>query len=176
MEELLFECRYQPTEELSREAIRATRPGWQIVFVVIYALLGLRTLGMILVTTLLFGYVEPYAVLVLLLFLGALLYFSFRPRLMAKRQIRRIRDFFDGQMPEYQIRFTRDHIINAAAGNEHRIPYAKLNKVWHTKHILILGVDKVTSVAIPKNSFTKGSYEEFLAFLRAKCPDLKIHE
>lgn len=174
MDELLFECRYIPTEELCREALRSTRRGWEIAFMVIYALLVLRTVGMILVTALLFGYVEPYAVVVLLLCLGAVLYFSFRPRLMAKRQIRRIRDFFDGQLPEYQIRFTREHIINIAAGNEHQIPYAKLNKVWNTKHILILGVDKVTSIAIPKNSFTKGSYEEFLQFLREQAPKLKL--
>ena len=48
------------------------------------------------------------------------------------------------------------------------LPYDKVKKIAQTKSLIILRSQANFWYILPKNTFTKGTAEEFLAFLKSK--------
>ena len=119
------------------------------------------------------GYGYFYLVLCLV-WLGLILYLFFQPRIVAMLHIRRANKFYDGELPENRILFTGEAIAVNSGNNQFRLPYAKLTRVRSSGNVVMLMANKFTYVSIRTDRFTKGTYEEFLVFLKAKCPNLKI--
>ena len=111
-----------------------------------------------------------------LLSLGYTLYYYFLPVINAKRYMRHALKYHNGVIPENHELFTEQEIILRDHAGETRLSYDKFDKAQSTEHMLILTARKYMRLIVHKDCFTKGTYEEFLAFLRAKCPDLKIPE
>ena len=176
MNETLFENSYLPTEERSREVIRRNIRGRIILLSLIYVMLSFRLVRLI-VECIWYGiYVEFYLYLLTAAVFVATLFILFQARYFAWRNIRKLRKFYDGELPMQYIDFTEEEIICRFGENLSRTPYRKLDKVVFTKNTLILCSQKVTRIPVTKDGFTKDTYPEFLAFLRTKCPTLKIPE
>ncbi|MBQ9761705.1 MAG: hypothetical protein IJV82_01350 [Oscillospiraceae bacterium] len=56
------------------------------------------------------------------------------------------------------------------------IEYRKVIAVRRLRFSYALMTGKKTAVLIQENSFTKGTFEEFKAFLREKYPDMYVPE
>ena len=108
--------------------------------------------------------------------LGYLIFVLTRHKLYARRYIKQMTAHYDGQMPDQFFRFTEDTVYSVQGDLIFHLPLRKLTRATATRNVLNLYAGKTHRLSIVKDAFVKGSYEEFLAFLRAKCPDLKIPE
>lgn len=53
-------------------------------------------------------------------------------------------------------------------GAEQELPYAKMKKLAQTKHLILVSSEAKLWYIFPKDAFTKGTPEDFLAFLKTK--------
>lgn len=174
MDEVLFECRFTETEERTVELVGRIMKARRVILMILIAPIALWFVWSA-VEEILFGqgfFYTALSVVYVLLFL----YLIFQSRITAKIHFRRTMKFYNGTMPEAHYVFTGQEILSHYGDQQIRIPYDKLNRVLISKHLMILFAQKYARVAFPKDSFTKGTYEEFLVFLRTRCPDLKIPE
>ena len=58
--------------------------------------------------------------------------------------------------------------LQSTLGTNHEITFATVKRVVHTKHYLMLRTPTAQLYPIKKNGFTKGTYEDLCAHLRAK--------
>ena len=174
MDETRFENSSVQTEEMSAEIVRLQMGIKRTILLFIVAIMGLNYVSSA-VWEIMWGYGYFYLVISLVWILMAL-YLFFQPRIAAKLHMRRANKFHDGIIPQTQVLFGEEELIAQSGDSKLKIPYNKLNKIKVSKNLMILTVKKYSHVTICKDGFTKGTYEEFLAFLRAKCPDLKIPE
>ena len=132
------------------------------------------------------AYILPTALLALaiqfdvlwaaLLVLGVLypLYGIFYPEVSAFFSVKRYRKDSDGE-GLYKITF--GDVIEVSNGNIRTImEYRDLTAVVHLQYTYELKKNKRIALFVDPNGFTKGTFEEFKQFLRAKCPDLTIPE
>ena len=69
----------------------------------------------------------------------------------------------------YHIAVTENKIIyNAPRYSEIEISFAKIKKISRSKHYIILVSEMDDIYALKKDGFTKGTYDEFMKFLKSK--------
>ncbi len=170
MEEILFENIYADTESIISEQYKKMyAPGlllWSLVF-------GTTTLILLFFV---FVLGDKHYWPVLLFSAAYLISLFFRHRIYSRRYMNNLRNFYNGTVPETIHRFTEDTIYSIFGTQTFHVPIVKVDKLQITAHLLILYVGKTHRMTLKKDSFTKGTYEEFLAFLRTRCPELKIPE
>lgn len=97
------------------------------------------------------------------------------PYLLAKMSMRSAIKENDGQLPETIITFGDK--IELFEGMMHfTIEYRKIVGVRRLAHSYALMTGKRTAVLLRENAFSKGTFEEFKAFLREKYPDMYVPE
>jgi len=75
----------------------------------------------------------------------------------------------NGEQRLYTLKITDDKIcMEVSNGNKNEIAITSVRRVVQSKHYLLLQTLANQVYPIKKDSFTKGSYEELCAFLRAK--------
>lgn len=173
MDEILFENAFTLDEELSAEIVKMQLGVRRPIFLIIGILMELYILQCA-VFSFLLDYHSPFYLLMSLFWMGFILFIFFRPRIAAKQHMRRCRKFYDQAIPEIHVRFAREELIAQTGDQLMKLPYQKLNDVKISKHLMMLRVKKLSYVVIHKDGFTQGTYEEFLAFLKARCPNLKL--
>ena len=99
-------------------------------------------------------------------------YFTAHKR-YARRKIKLLKQLYDGELPQVTIRFGA-RIYGEDRNNTSYFDYAKIKKVYSLKHSYVLLFEARQWVYISRNDFTKGTFEEFKAFLQEKRPDLTI--
>ena len=57
---------------------------------------------------------------------------------------------------------------------KYNIPYDKIKKIKIMEHCISLKLQDGRNFGLPNGPFTKGSLQEMLALLKAKCPQLKL--
>ena len=104
-----------------------------------------------------------------------LLFFAFMPHWYTWLTMRATKKQNDDQQPETVITF--GETIELREGMVHlTIEYRKIVRVLRLKHSYMLMMGKHNGVMLDPNGFTKGTFEEFKQFLRAKYPNLTIPE
>ena len=87
----------------------------------------------------------------------------------AKTVIKRDMEIMNGRFMNIKIIATDQLIQNiSSTGSISKVPYFKIEKVIQTKNLILLRSEAKLIYMLPKNSFTKGTPEEFIAFLRQK--------
>ena len=104
------------------------------------------------------------------------LFFLFHSRSLykrtAKQQMKAAQDFYDGVMPLQVIRVTADSLYYINGVQSFRIPLCKLSRVTGTKNGLVLRAGNFYQFYLNKNTFIKGTYQDFLLFLEKQCPQI----
>ena len=166
--ESLFENIYTDTEESTMELGRQIGKGSRWFFIVLFACYTV------------FFLVAVWAVenilywAMLFLCAGYLLYLLFLPRIKTKRYFKNMKQHHNGIVPETRVICTEEDITVWFGKNCGHIPYDKITKVCFYKNIICLEAGKVSRAVLLQDAFTKGTKEEFIDFLRMKCPNLKI--
>ena len=83
--------------------------------------------------------------------------------------------YYDDVMPAVTVRFG-ETIFVQGKDTTRVIEYRKIKEVVALKHSYAIYDKKPGVILLDRNGFTKGTFEEFKQFLRAKRPDLTIPE
>lgn len=170
MDEILFENIYTDTEDLMAEQYKKLFTSYRRLWVPIYSVLSV----VFLLYVFLFGGLTNW--LFLLISIAYLTYCCIRHRIAARQYMKNVSKFYGNTIPETIHSFSGDTIYSVFGNQTFHVPLAKVDILTETDHLLILCIGKNYRMTLKKGSFTKGTYPEFLAFLRTKCPSLKIPE
>lgn len=170
LDEILFENIYTDTEDLMAEQYKKLFTSYRRLWVPIYSVLSV----VFLLYVFLFGGVKNW--LFLLIAISYLIYSCIRHRIAARQYMKNVSKFYENTIPETVHSFSGDIIYSVFGNQTFHVPLAKVDILTETDHLLILCIGKTHRMTLKKDSFTKGTYPEFLAFLRTKCPSLKIPE
>lgn len=105
---------------------------------------------------------------------AAACYYIFLPRIQTKRYMRNMKRHYDGAIPETRVICTEEDITIWFGKDCGHMPYAKITKVRFGSRIINLRAGNVMQATLLQDAFVKGSKEEFVKFLQAKCPNLKM--
>lgn len=92
-----------------------------------------------------------------------LLYFN-----MTKNLLKRDKELNKGMPVEVQVDVTEEGIIGRTATSVNEIPYTSIKKVYRTKKMFLLQTNAKLVIDLPVATFTKGTAEDFAAYLRGK--------
>lgn len=167
--EVLFENSYERTAESIKEFCRHIyfrRPIW----IVVYCLLGVSLLAN--VVLILTGNYDNIGVSVLALLILAFPFYAYFKS--TKMQIKRDREVGGGK-PIYVKLMVADELIQseASTGGVTQISYAQIKKGTQTKHMILLYTQANLVYLFRKDSFTKGSAADLIAFLKQKGVKIK---
>lgn len=168
--EVLFENVYTDSEEMMMELYHRASRRNRYIWLAVYLLLIIWYINMIMSI----DWLILWAGLIFLIAYSV--YLLCVPMINTKRYFKRVRQYHDGMVPQTQVQFTEKKILVENGRSSQTVPYDKLDKAWIMKHCIRLDAGKMALVAIKPECFTKGTAEEFMQFLREKCPDLKIIE
>ena len=161
--EPLFENHYIRDEAMFREFFRRTQ-----------LLSPASIIGYLCCGYLLFNFIVAWAVLgyfelYLLLFAAGLLGFYW---LLYRRSIKltmnRELEMSSGKPLEQRLVVTEDCFIGYAPTSSVEIPFDSVKKVLQTRNLILVCTKAKQAFVFPKATFTKGTPEEFLAFLKSK--------
>jgi hypothetical protein len=93
-----------------------------------------------------------------------------RPRRIAKNVYLRVLKYYDGTIPPNTSRFFEGHFVSEDVDTRYITPYNKLARVEQKGNLLIFIRQDSLSLHISMDTFTKGTAEEFLRFIREKAP------
>jgi hypothetical protein len=166
--EYQFECDFTPTVRKSANRIRKLSPGRTILMLILGIGFFAYIMPAAVVTTLLYGF-QPNWVFFALVSVVYLLYGIFMPEISGYIWVRRFKKNSDS----YHISFSDN--IEIRQGNVRVYwEYTEIKQVMRLKYHYELQKNKRTGIMLDPSTLTGGTFEEFKAFLREKCPDLKI--
>lgn len=160
--EPLFENRYQRTEQMSRQLARYVyrRPVWLVLDVAI---------AISAVVQILFLFFEPQSFSAQALILAALVYIAqgLGQYRWARLAIQRDREMSHGQSLEVEIQITADTLtMRSHLGNTVHLSLEDIHRVGQTRHLIVVESEGRILYPLCKDSFTRGTASECLAFLK----------
>ena len=164
--EIRFFCDHKMLAEFSRKMVTGPRLPAVIFGAAAYAFLALYSWWWGVLREML-----PQLAMMGVLFLAV----YFLPDWVTWINLRRVKKQNDDTMPETVV--TLGEQIEMHEGMVHyTIEYRKLEKVIRLKHSYALMINRRSGIILKPDGFTKGTFEEFKAFLREKRPDLIISD
>lgn len=155
----LFENRYTRTKEIMREYcgyMFFRRPSMRICDLL---------LVFFVVSSILLGSSPVIAVVLLLTAAAQVLAYVYTPAAMQKRDA----EAASGGTITVESAATDDLLrFQVSNGAAQELPYAKMKKVVQTKRLILINSEAKLWYILPKDTFTKGTAEDFLAFLKTK--------
>ncbi len=168
MEETIFENRYTVSVPMLREFQFRFTPWWlKILFLAVGLYAIVRTWQVWRFGTGVMRILMP--VIAVYLLVWPLL----RSHAAAANRIKHLKKLYDGVIPETTVTF-RDTIEVSDAGNHSSFRYDQIIKTFRLKHSYILMLKGKFCIFLQPDGFTKGTFQEFTAFLREKCPNVKV--
>ena len=161
--EPLFENRYIQDEAMIREFFRRTQL-LSPVYILGYLCCVYFLLNFIFVWAF-FGYCELYY----LIFTAALLgYYWLLYHRSIKLTMNRELEMSSGKPLERRLVVTEDCFIHYTPTSSVEIPFDSVKKVRQSKNLILVCTKAKQAFVFPKATFTRGTLEEFLAFLKSK--------
>lgn len=93
-----------------------------------------------------------------------------RPARTAKQRYLTKLEYYDNSMPPVTSRFFDGHFVSEDVDTRHITPYNKLARVEQKGDLLIFIRKDDLALHVSASSFTKGTLEDFLRFIREKAP------
>lgn len=116
---------------------------------------------------------DPLCIIMFLVCVTLAISFFTASKRLAKNKIRLMKQHYDGFLPLATICFG-ERILCKDQDHTSYYDYAKIKNVYSLKHSYALLFETKEAVFLSRNDFTKGTFEEFKAFLQEKRPDLNI--
>lgn len=95
------------------------------------------------------------------------------PWRVAKKEIKKDRQFSGKEQPFSLTKFS-DQIYDEDTNRTNIVPYDKVKQIHISANLVAMIDIRDFGIVIDKNGFRKGTYEDFLKFIQAKCPQAKI--
>ena len=116
---------------------------------------------------------DSYSLVLSILYILILVWYIFLPRYHAGKAYRKSLKEFDGNIPPARIQFG-DEIRYQDGAMQLIFAYSKLKTVAVLKNSIVLENQAGNYILFPINSLIKGTVPQLLAFLKEKCPHLKL--
>lgn len=160
--EPLFENSYQRTEQMNRQLARYVyrRPVWLVLDVAIAISVAVQIL---------FLFFEPQSFSVQALILAALVYIAqgLGQYRWARLAIQRDREMSHGQPLNVEIQITADTLtMHSHLGNTVHLSLEDIHRVGQTRQLIVVESEGRILYPLRKDSFTRGTASECLAFLK----------
>ena len=169
-EEILFENEYAYSHNMIREFsfYMFFKQKRKLVLSVLFALVGVLSLAILSLQIAFFKSVNP---LFLVLLMIAIAYFVFviwcyRTSVRLSDQKTKEIDLNEHHLNLHSI--TQNTIFHTFTEKKHEISFDQISKVILTKSFIYLPTKQGICMILKKDGFTKGTYQDFCAFLRAK--------
>ncbi len=109
---------------------------------------------------------------VVVAFLALAVYYAVYPSLVVKKSEKMLRERNGGEIPVTQIRFG-DEEIDVTEGDtvDFTVEYRDLSKITLLKRGIFLVTKGRRGIMLDPEAFTGGTAEEFIAFIKEKCPN-----
>ena len=160
--DILFENRFVRTKEILQEFYRHAYFKNPVILGGDLALVALLA-----VSLLLWGSHLPLAVAVVVPVVLAAQYWSYQRAV--KAVMKRDDEITSGGDLEVTVTVTPEKLLNKdSTGAALELPYDKVRKVVQTKNLILLQSEAKFWYLLPKDTFTQGTAEDFLAFLKTK--------
>ena len=111
----------------------------------------------------------PYIALVVIYLVLTVMTIT-RPARAAKKIYLRTLEYYDNSMPPMTSRFFDGHFVSEDVDTRYITPYNKLARVEQKGDLLIFFRKDGHALHVSASSFTKGTLEDFLRFIREKAP------
>ena len=108
-----------------------------------------------------------------LLAVGVWIYYL--PWFHANRMMKQEEKFRDGVAPVFSVTFA-EKIQSTTTEGSYAIPYDKVVGIYNIRFGIVLMDARKRMLMLDKDGFTKGNFEEFLPFIREKCPQAKQYK
>ena len=94
------------------------------------------------------------------------------PQWAANRAVKRYFKLY-GCVPEVHVSFDEEqiHVHNLQSKAENNISYDLIKRAVETRHLYLIILEEQMAVLVNKEGFTTGAPEDFIKFLRQKCPE-----
>lgn len=115
---------------------------------------------------------ESYLVVPLFFFAWAV-YVALTPYLRMRKNEKKKQAFYNGRQPDEIVRFG-ERIEYEYENGSQNWEYFHLTQVCSLKYSYCLHFTDQSAIMLGRETFTKGTFDEFKQFLRKKRPDLKI--
>ena len=94
------------------------------------------------------------------------------PSYSAKKAIQNKLAYYNQTNPPLTYRFFEDHFEQSDVDSWHSVPYDKVQAVARLQGCILVQVQNRGGIPISLTGFQKGTPEELINFLRAKCPHI----
>ena len=163
--DILFENRFVRTKEILQEFYRHAYFKNPVILGGDLALLALLAVSLIL-----WGTHLPLAVVIVVPVVAAAQFLTYTRAVNAV--VKRDAELTNGGGLEVVVTVTPEKLVNTdSTGAALELPYDKVKKVVQTKRLILLQSEAKFWYLLPKDTFTRGTPEEFLAFLKTKGID-----
>lgn len=173
--ETLFEAKRIMTKKLAVELAKNKEPlSVYIYFILMFSAAIGRNLYYIFYSVYYYGYLSIDIAGVILLFV-VIAYCVYRPHSIANRRIKHYQELYKATETDFYY-FYDEYFINTDENskNELKIDYTRIADVKCTKNAYIFKLtDSKAMIEIPKNDFTKGTYDDFIIFINSKIINSK---
>lgn len=163
--DVLFENSYIRNKEMIQETCRYIyfkNPGF-IVFDIMFGLYFIMNMGLLVLNQQTEGFYSIIFIIFFLAFQLILYYISVKIMVKQDQEITNGNDLhINAVVTNEFIKFT------TSTGSVNEIPFSKIKKVMKTKNFILLRTKAMMVFGFRNDSFTKGSAEELLSFLRSK--------
>lgn len=165
--EYLFENIYVDTEKLLRQTYKKILKKKVLIWTAVSVVMGLLFLfaGVVLD--------KPVYRWGSLIYVVLAVWYLLWPHRIARKAYKNMLKFYDGVIPETVVRLA-DAITLTQGETVTTIPYNKLKQVSILDDCLLLHNEIGGAYIVSNDGFTKGTKQEMLAFLKEKCPQLKL--
>lgn len=109
--------------------------------------------------------------LVVVAFLAVAVYSAVYPYFFTKKSEKMLMERNGGQIPVTQIRFGEEIDVTEGDTVDFTVEYRDLSKITVLKKGIFLVTRGRRGIMLDPDSFTGGTVEEFMAFLKEKCPN-----
>ena len=107
---------------------------------------------------------------VVVAFVALAVYYAVYPYLFTKKSEKMLRERNGGEIPVTQIRFGEEIDVTEGDTVDFTVEYRDLNKITVLKKGIFLVTKGRRGIMLDPEAFTGGTVDEFLAFLKEKCP------
>ena len=96
------------------------------------------------------------------------------PWLRAGKVMKQIQEFDGTPGGVGKTLFADEMIIDETPSETRKFPYEKITEIYVSDSLIVLTDIRKMGIIMSKHGFTKGTFEEFMDFIREKCPQLKL--
>lgn len=165
--EILFEARYRWDFATMCSVYTTLMGKRRYIMIVILLILAAWYVDMTLPLS------EVYFSWNMLLAPGLLLFYILWPYYMAWFAVRQHSKIVNGKEADVVVRFSDKEIEGSEVRNVQFYQYEQITRIRTTKKMWLLMIGRKIAIPIPKESFTRGTAEDFPAFIRSKCLGIK---